>query len=100
MKSLKVIPLLIFLLTTPIAIAQQTASPAPTASPSILVEVPDDLDLEACFSDLVTADRDGSGAIEKDEYLNFIMNVFLVKSCRGDIIRAEAAAQPMTNKYK
>mmetsp|Transcript_3598 Transcript_3598/g.7175 ORF Transcript_3598/g.7175 Transcript_3598/m.7175 type:complete len:491 (-) Transcript_3598:180-1652(-) len=40
--------------------------------PALIVNPPEGLDLEGCFSDLVESDIDGSGAIEKDEYLNFI----------------------------
>lgn len=40
--------------------------------PALIVNPPEGLDLEGCFADLDEADIDGSGAIEKNEYLFFI----------------------------
>lgn len=48
--------------------------------PDLIVNPPEGLDLDGCFRDLAQADLDGSGAIEKDEYLNFI-NVYGERIC-------------------
>ena len=53
---------------------------SPTAGPTDDIPVPDHLDLEGCFGDLFEADIDESGAVERDEYLNFI-NLYVERLC-------------------
>jgi hypothetical protein len=65
------------------ATAQAQNGPQPDLAgidPDLIVNPPEGIDFEGCFADLVTADIDGSGSIEKDEYLNFI-NVYGERIC-------------------
>ena len=59
---------------------EEIAKRFPGIDPELIVNPPEGLDLEGCFDDLMTSDLDGSGAIEKDEYLHFI-NVYGVRIC-------------------
>lgn len=60
--------------------SQSNAERFPGVDPDLIVNPPEGLDLDGCFKDLMDADIDGSGAIEKDEYLNFI-NVYGQRIC-------------------
>ena len=58
--------------TAPSAMPSSTPSYLPTIRARQPTAAPTTQDLENCFIDLVTADTDGSGAIERDEFLGFI----------------------------